>query len=267
MGISLVPHMARGLLSTGLDVISAKFLMRPFSAALVICLCTALAACHKPHPAKPAHAAPPPPPPLPVVKAEEVPPPPQASFVLEKGMVIGKVAEEAYGHSKFSGMVLKFNKIADPTKIKAGAVINTPPIPEIFKNEGVDPKYAPAINVLAKAAHDFFALRPVYVEARKQALPPAAGSKKTKITLPADMTDKLEHIADALASAAAVFAAAVEPHKPPNATVQQFREAALKLRTMAAGEVVSADYDDDLVGQHLGLGMTNALIWVQQNYQ
>jgi hypothetical protein len=267
MGISLVPNMARGLLSTGLDVISAKFLMRPFSAALVICLCTALAACHKPHRAKPAHAAPPPPPPLPVVKAEEVSPPPQASFVLEKGMVIGKVAEEAYGHSKFSGMVLKFNKIADPTKIKAGAVINTPSIPDIFKAEGLDPKYDPAINVLAKAAHDFFVLRPAYVEARKQAMSLDPNSKKMKIALPADMKEKLEHIADALVSAAAVFAGAVEPHRPPNATVQQFREAALKIRSMAAGEIVSAEFDDDTVGQHLGLGMTNALIWVQQKYQ
>jgi hypothetical protein len=36
---------------------------------------------------------------------------------------------------------------------------------------------------------------------------------------------------------------------------------------LGAGEVGSVDYDDDMVGQHLGLGMTNALIWVQQSYK
>lgn len=239
--------------------------MRLFSAVLMICLCTALAACHKPRPAHPAHAAAPPPPPLPVVKAEEVPAPAKPSVVLEKGMVLSQVAEEAYGNKKFAGMVLKFNKIADPTKIKTGTVINTPSIPELFKTEGLDPKYQPAINVLAKAAHDFFELRPQYRDVRSKAM--AGDAAMTKIAIPAEMKEKFDHLADALASAAAVFAGAEAPHKAPNATVQQFREAALQLRALGAGAVHTTDYDDDMVGQHLGLGMTNALIWVQQSYK
>lgn len=239
--------------------------MRPFPAVIVICLCTVLAGCHRTRNAHSSHAPAPPPPPLPVVKAEDVPPPAKTSVVLEKGMVLGQVAEQAYGHKKFAGMVLKFNKVPDPTKIKIGTVINTPPIPEVFSSEGLDPKYQPAINVIAKTAHDFFALRPAYVAVRDQAQKTTPNVKK--MVIPADMKAKLDQMADALSAAAAVFAGAAEPHKAPNATVQQIREAALKLHTMANGVIVSADYDDDMVGQHLGAAMTNALIWVQQRYQ
>ena len=236
--------------------------MRPSLAVIVISMCTALAGCHKsraPHP-----AAAPPPPPLPVVKAEDVPAPPQPTRVLEKGMVLSHIAAEAYGHERFAGMLSKFNKIEDPARIKAGTVIRTPSIPEIFKSEGLDPKYQPAINVLAMATHDYHALLPDYKTLRDKAM---TDTGTTKIALPPDMKQKMEHIADAVASAAAVFAGAVPPHKPPMATVMQFRQAAVQIRTLASGVVHDSNNDDDMVGQRLGLGMTNALIWLQQRYQ
>jgi hypothetical protein len=240
-----------------------KSIMRPLLAVILISMCTALAGCHKSHPPHPA-AAPAPPPPLPVVKAEDVPAPPQPSVVLEKGMVLKQVAVESYGHDRFAGMLLKFNKIADANRIKAGTVIKTPSIPEIFKEEGLDPKYQPAINALAKATHDFYALLPDYRAERTKAM---TDPDNKKITLPVEMKEKLDQIADAVAAAAAVFAGAAPPHKTPNATVQEFRQAAIQIRALGAGVVKAAEEDEHLVGQRLGLGMTNALIWVQQGYQ
>src|SRR5580693_4963710 len=104
--------------------------MRPLLAVIVISLCTALAGCHRSHP--PHAPATPPLQPLPVVKAEDVPAPAQPTVALEKGMTLSRLAAEAYGHEKFSGMLRIFNKIEDPARIKIGTVIKTPSIPELF---------------------------------------------------------------------------------------------------------------------------------------
>jgi hypothetical protein len=232
--------------------------MRPLLAVIVISLCTALAGCHRSHSS---HAATPPVEPLPVVKAEDVPAPAQPTVVLGKGMLLGRIAAEAYGDEKFSGMLQRFNKIEDPARIKIGTVVKTPSIPEIFKEEKLDPKYQPAINVLAKAQSDFQALLPSYHEVFIK----ASGRTKDRLNLPAEMKEKLVQMGAAVDSAATVLAGATAPHKPPQATVMQFKQAANQLRIVAGGSTL--DYTTDMVGQRMGLGMTNALIWVQQNYQ
>jgi hypothetical protein len=231
------------------------------TALLAGLLSVGLMGCHKA--AKPAkvHVVPP----LVAVAAAEVPAPPKPSVLLEKGMTLSKIAKEAYGHEKFSGFVASYNHIEDPTKLKIGAEIRTPAIPQAFADEGMDAKYQPAINALAKAAHDYFTLLPAYRAAVKPGT--AKSGEATKVTVPADLKTKLESIADQVEAASAVLAAAAPPHKAPQATVGQFKQAMVLLRSLALGKVDSEGYDNDVIGQRFGSGMTDALIWTQQRHQ
>jgi len=243
---------------------------RPAIALLTALLAGALgivpAACHKSSPktAKP-HVVPP----LPAVATADVPAPPLATVKLEKGMTLSKIAKEAYGHEKFSGFIAAYNHIEDPTKLKIGAEIRTPAIPQAFADESVDAKYLPAINVLAKTAHDYFELLPSYRAAVKPPAPKSGETPAAKVTVPvpAELKTKLEALADHVEAANAVFAAAAPPHKAPQATITQFRQAMDLLHNMAAGKIDSEGNNTDAVGQRFGSGMTDALIWTKQRHQ
>jgi hypothetical protein len=239
---------------------------RPRSAAPISLLAALLAGvslalagsgCHKSAAPKP-HVVPP----LPAVAIADVPAPAMPSTRLEKGMVLGTIAKDAYGHGKFSGFLAVYNHIADPTKLKIGAEIRTPSLAQAFVDEGMDPKYQPAINVLAKTVHDFYALLPAYqAEKQKQ----VKSTNQTKIALSPDMKAKLEALANNVEAANAVFGSAAPPHKVPQATMGQFKQAMEELRSLANGKIW--EYDTEMVGQRFGAGMTDALLWTQQRHQ
>ncbi|QJE98387.1 hypothetical protein [Luteolibacter luteus] len=228
----------------------------PILASLALCSCDRQARSTKS--ANPAST----PAPLPVVTDAEIPAPASPAVTVEPGMALGTIATKAYGHAKFSGFLARLNGLPDPQKIPAGAVLKTPSLPIAFHQAGLDPRYQPAINALAKSCTDFQAALPHYLEVRR-----ASGLNRGSFKIPKKAKDSFLICADAIEAAKRELETAKEPHQVPRATLDQFAQASSELRELASGSVDGYGYDSDLVGQHLGLGFTNAIIWVQEGYR
>ncbi|WAC21396.1 hypothetical protein OVA24_08350 [Luteolibacter sp. SL250] len=222
-----------------------------------------LAGCDKASrkPSGTASAPPAPPPPLPVVAIADVPPPSTPEVELKPGSNLGIVAQDAYGHERFSGFLSVVNGITDPTKIRDGTELKTPAIPVAFQDAGVDPAYQPAINALAKAATDYFAQSGAF----RGAL--SATTESGKPELSPGVTSVFTSSADAVDAAVAVLEEAKPPHTVPKKSIEQFRQASTHLRKLAKGDIATDDYSQDLVGQRFGLGFTNALLWTKAQHQ
>lgn len=220
-----------------------------------------LAGCDKASRKSAAAAPPPPPPPLPVVAITDVPPPPTPDVELKPGSNLGIVAQEAYGHERFSGFLSVINGITDPTRIRDGTELKTPAIPIAFQEAGVDATYQPAINALAKAATDYFAQSGAF----RGAL--TASTESGKPELSAGVTAAFISSADAVDAAVAVLEGAAPPHTVPKKSIEQFRQASAHLRKLAKGDIATDDYTQDTVGQRFGLGFTNAILWTKDGHQ
>jgi hypothetical protein len=181
---------------------------------------------------------------------------------MEAGSNLRAVAKMAYGHERFSGFVAEFNNIRDPERVMAGTELKTPSLAAAFQEAGLDAVYQPVINVLAKACTDYYATEPSYLAARR-----ASGVPEGKFSIPADIHTMLSACADSIDAAVAHLRAVQSPHAIPQMAVEQFTKASAQIRELANGHIDGYGYDYDMVGQRLGLGFTNALIWVQQGYR
>lgn len=200
--------------------------------------------------------------PLPSVAEAEVPPPSTQTVRVDTGMNLGSIAEEAYGHEKFSGFVARFNGIEDPEKVVAGTMLKTPALPAALREAGLDARYQPAINVLAKAWADYREELPGYLKSRQEGT-----VTNGTFAIPQNHRDRFLKCADAIEAAKQQLEKAEPPHQVPRMTADQFAQASSQLRQLASGAVDGYDYDSDLIGQRMGLGFTNALIWVQDQHR
>jgi hypothetical protein len=220
-----------------------------------------LAGCEK-APRKSAATSPPnPPPPLPLVAVADVPPSPAAEVELKPGANLGIVAQETYGHERFSGFLSVVNGITDPTRIRDGTELKTPSIPIAFQEAGADASYQPAINALAKAATDYFAQSGAF----RGAL--TASTESGKPELSPGVAAVFISSADAVDAAVALLEKAKPPHTVPKKSIEQFRQASVHLRKLAKGDITPEDYNQDMVGQRFGLGFTNAILWTKDGHQ
>jgi hypothetical protein len=227
---------------------------------LPILVAIALSGCDRA--AKASKAAPPPPAPLPIVAEAEIPAPASPTVTVEAGSNLRAIAAKAYGHEKFSGFVARLNDLPDPEQVTAGAILKTPSLPVAFREAGLDHRYQPAINALAKACTDFYDELPSYLEARK-----ASGVERGTFAIPEKSRDTFLKCADAIDAARRELETAKEPHKAPRMTLDQFAQASSLLRELATGSIDGYGYDSDLIGQRLGLGFTNAIVWTQENHR
>ena len=212
--------------------------------------------------AKVSKAPPPVPAPLPAAAEAEIPGPASPTVTVKAGANLGRIAADAYGHEEFSGFIARLNGIANPEQLKADSVLKTPPLPQAFREAGLDPCSQPAINALAKASTDYHDALPGYVEARL-----ASAEKGSPVPIPEKTRDSFLKCADAIDAAKRELEGAKEPHQVPSMTLDQFAQAASLLRELATGSVDGYGYDADLIGQRLGLGFTNALIWTQVQHR
>ena len=201
--------------------------------------------------AKVSKAPPPVPAPLPAAAEAEIPGPASPTVTVKAGANLGRIAADAYGHEEFSGFIARLIGIA-----------KTPPLPQAFREAGLDPCSQPAINALAKASTDYHDALPGYVEARL-----ASAEKGSPVPIPEKTRDSFLKCADAIDAAKRELEGAKEPHQVPSMTLDQFAQAASLLRELATGSVDGYGYDADLIGQRLGLGFTNALIWTQEQHR
>jgi hypothetical protein len=201
--------------------------------------------------------------PLPIVAIEDVPGPESAKTILERGSNIGEIAEKAYGHERFSGFVMRINGLSDPTRVPSGTEIETPSIPSAFRNHGASERYQPAINVLAKASYDFYEILPTYLDARTK----SGVSGEGHFAISPLLRDRLTECADSIDAATHAMGEPQPGHAIPKKTIAQFEKASWWIRELSKGNIDGLGYDYDLVGQRLGLGFTNAIIWVQSDHQ
>lgn len=180
---------------------------------------------------------------------------------LTPGSNLGIVAQDVYGHERFSGFLSVINGIDDPTRIRDGTELKTPSLAVAFQDAGTDTIYQPAINALAKAATDYFDTRPAF----KGAL--SASNESGKPEIPAGVKATFLTCADAIDAATAVLEGAKEPHTIPKKSIEQFRQASSHLRELAKDKISTDDYNHDPVGQRLGLGFTNAILWTKADYK
>lgn len=202
-----------------------------------------------------------PPPPLPIVAITEVPAPPASTVELKPGSNLGVVAQETYGHERFSGFISVINGIEDPTKIRDGTQLKTPSLAIAFQDLNMDPIYQPAINALAKATTDYFIMKPAFTSAL------TASTENGKPDISGNITTSFNRSADTIEAAILVLEGAKSPHSVPKKSIEQFRQASVHLKQLAKGTITTEDYNQDIVGQRLGLGFTNAILWTKASYQ
>lgn len=200
--------------------------------------------------------------PLPSLSVADIPAPTQAIVTVEPGGNLRAIGAAAYGHERFSGFVAALNGIRNPERVAAGAVLKTPSIAMAFKDAGADAAFQPALYALAKACTDYHTIEPSYLAARR-----ASGVSSGKFAIDAALSAKLAGYADLIDAGVSSLASTRAPHSVPQMAIGQFRQAAGHIRELAAGEIDGYGYDYDLVGQRLGLGFTNALIWTQQHHR
>ena len=199
---------------------------------------------------------------LPSVATEAVPPPAKLSAVMERGSNLRAVGAGAYGHERFSGSVAALNGISEPERVQAGVTLKTPSLSIAFRDVGLDPRYQPAINVLAKACTDFYGVFPEYRKARY-----ASGIASGTFAIPQHIRTTFLRCAGSIDAALRVLDAVKSPHAVPRMTINQFRQASAGIRDLAAGMIDGYGYDYNMVGQRFGLGFENAIIWVQHHHQ
>ena len=202
-------------------------------------------------------------PPLPSVKMEDVPAPASATVTIPRGSNLNTVATTAYGHRDFSGFVAALNGLADPERLKAGAVLKTPSLPAALRDAGLDPAYQPAFNVLAKTWAELRTALPDYERERYA----SGGLEGTTFAITAPLSRQLIRCADAMDASLDVLAHPKEGHKMPRSTIGQFAGAAGMLRSFATGHIGSLDYDVFMTQKSFGLGFSYALLWVQSHHQ
>ena len=217
---------------------------------LLGCLAMALASCGKQIPL------------LPEVSVSEVPSPKTPSIVLKRGMLLGDVAGEVYGHERFYRFIMVVNGLTEETKIPAGKTLQTPSIAAAFHDAGLDPRYQPAINALAKAAMEFQAILPAYLKARE-----TSGDSVGTFAIPKDIQSALSSQADVIVAVKRVLNKAQAPHQRPTTTIQHLEQAESWLRILAQCEIDGLGYDYDFVSQHTALSLSCAFVWMKEGYR
>lgn len=214
-----------------------------------VCFCTSLVSCGKKVPE------------LPSVTAEQVAGPKTDSVVLERGMLLRDVADEAYGHERYYRFLAVINQIENVERIQAGKVIRTPSIAKAFQEAGLDARYQPAVYALAKASIDFQRVLPAYLAERPPSVDPG------RFAISKDVSSALTEQADTIEAAVFHLRRVSPPHLVPKITLIHFDTAASWLRTLASGETDGYLYDVDFVSQHTALGLASAYVWMLEKYQ
>lgn len=199
---------------------------------------------------------------LPSVATEAVPAPATSTTVIEHGSNLRAIAAGAYGHERFSGFVAALNGIVDPERVQAGITLKTPSLSVAFRDAGLDPRYQPAINVLAKACTDFYDVFPAYRKARE-----ASKIPQGRFAIPENIRSRFQSCSDSIDAAIQVLRSVKPPHVVPRMTIDQFQKVSSLIRQLATGAIDGYGYDYDETGQRFGLAFTNAIIWTQHHHQ
>jgi hypothetical protein len=132
-----------------------------------------------------------------------------------------------------------------------------------LRDAGLDPRYQPAINVLARAWQDLRAMLQEYLKVRD-----ASGAKDGQtFPIPQDLRARLVQCADGIDAAVDALSHPSPGHHAPRSTIGQFTGVAHSLRQLSTGYIFTHDYDTFLLQKGFGLGFTYALIWTQEHHQ
>ena len=124
-----------------------------------------------------------------------------------------------------------------------------------FQRTGLDPRYQPMVNVLAKAREDYQALVPEYERQRVVKLAPELARQMKQLAEDVDIACRwMERSVDS-------------PHRLPTRALAQFRRASRIIRANSTGAIESLDYDTDETMRRLEQGFANLRVWVQENYR
>lgn len=202
-------------------------------------------------------------PPLPAVSVEDVPAPASATVVLKKGSNLQTIATDAYEHEDFSGFVASLNGIPDPALVMAGKMLRTPSLAAGIRDAGLDSRYQPAVNVLAKSWIDVRAFLPEYEKQRWASGVRDGGT----FALSKPLRDQMLRCADSIDAACHVLEHTHAGHTAPKSTIGKFSACSDALRRFADGHADSNDYDTFLLQKGFGHGFTYLLIWTQAGHR
>ncbi len=183
-----------------------------------------------------------------------------ASTIVQRGSNLRSIARTAYGHEVFSGFLAKLNHLANPDHVAAGASLRTPPLPEAFRDAGLDTRYQPAVDALAKAWTDLRSVLPEYTEACN------SSGMQSGQTFPisAELQSKLVACADLVQSAIPVLSHPAYGQKPPTKAVGRLTGISLFLRKLSTGAIGSRDYDTEELCQCFGFAFIDTFVWMQE---
>lgn len=201
--------------------------------------------------------------PLPVVRIEDVPAPATATIIVKKDSNLQTIATDAYGHEDFSGFVASLNGIPDPALVMPGKTLQTPSLAIGIRDAGLDPRYQPAVNVLAKSWIDVRTFLPEYEKQRWASGVRDGGT----FMLSKPLRDQMLRCADSIDAACHVLEHPHAGHTAPKSTLGKFSGCSDSLRRFAAGHADSNDYDTFLLQKGFGHGFTYLLIWVKAGHR
>lgn len=154
----------------------------------------------------------------------------------------------------------ELNGIAVPARLRAGATLKTPSLPIAFRDAGLEPRYQPGINALAKTWQDLQTALPEYAKARD-----GSGLREGQsFQIAPELQAKLVKCADVIDAAVELLRHPTDERSVPKAAIGQFEKAAASLRQLATGAIGSRDYDVFMVRKEIGLGFYYGLIWAQK---
>ena len=121
----------------------------------------------------------------------------------------------------------------------AGATLKLPSLSIAFRDAGLDPRYQPAINVLAKSCTDFHAVLPAYLNARN-----VSGVGAGHFAISSDLQRKLAACADGIDAACRILRSPPAPHAAPKMTIAQFTQMGLRtaMETAKAWELAPREH-------------------------
>jgi hypothetical protein len=180
----------------------------------------------------------------------------------KKPIWLNGIAENVYGHQAYARMIAVYNRLPVDKVVPAGTVIKTPPLPVLFKDIGLFPKYESQFVRIFGAIEKYRAFLPAYKTVRKKG---NGYFKAGTIALPEGMGNQLLALATSIKlSVTELRESAEKTGNVPAMTLNQFTEAATILRELAAGKVDGYGYDEDMVEQRLAHGLADAVAWSRE---
>ena len=183
----------------------------------------------------------------------------QTRWTIQHGMTLHDIARKTYGHHAYVEMIVLYNGLDSAETLRIGDTIQTPELPELFRDIGLIPEYEKAFRRVFYVIAEYQQIIPEYLTAVRL-------SKESDgyIRIPEPLAIRLNILASMLEKTVTeIKQMTQEVGNTPTMTLRQATNAAHGLRGLAQGRMIDVK-DLDMVTQHLAHVCVNAVAWSKE---